>query len=497
MKEKNLQKKAVSIFSFILMVVFLIIPSYSQQISETDEELPVSPLLVNKYDLEFKLDLEKGLIFTKGNLLVKNIGNESTKVLPIILYKDLKVEQVTSKQGKSLDYTQKIVTFPDDPSYTVNYVQINLNKRMDPNTEGNFFIKYSGNIDESHNKDGYIRDSINPEFSYIRTETNAYPMICYPNYKNRRQTFEHFWTGNPFDYRIKIIVPKDYVVANIGRLTEKNESGEGVRYIYENILGAWRIDIMIAKYVYLNDPETQIKMFFFPEDSEIAEKAFQFQLKAYRIYNQWFGPLNDTPIGFTIIQTPGWDGGQSDITGVIQSGRISVRSFPGYAHEIAHFWGPNSLEKDRWINEGQASYLQYRILKEMGDEKGLEEGMLRRKKVFIEYITKYPEARELTLNDYVEKGKGNHDHVMNYHKGAWVYYLLDKIVGDDTFNRIVSSLYNDYKGRLVTNEDFINHVEKASGKNLSMFWQDWIYSNKSTEFLLENLPIEEMAKKYI
>ena len=182
---------------------------------------------------------------------------------------------------------------------------------------------------------------------------------------------------------------------------------------------------------------------------------------------------------------------------MIQSGRISVRSFPGYAHEIAHFWGPNTPEKYRWINEGQASYLQYRLLKEIGDEKGLEEGMLIRKKVFTEYITKYPEARELTLNDYVEKGKGNHDHVMNYHKGAWVYYLLDKIVGDDTFNRIISSLYNDFEGRLVTNEDFINHAEKVSGKNLSMFWQDWIYSNKSTEFLLEDLPIEEMVKKYI
>jgi len=65
MKEKNLQKKAVSFFSFILMVLFLVLPSSSQQISETNEELPVSPLLANKYDLEYKLDLSKGLVYSE------------------------------------------------------------------------------------------------------------------------------------------------------------------------------------------------------------------------------------------------------------------------------------------------------------------------------------------------------------------------------------------------------------------------------------------------
>jgi len=133
----------------------------------------------------------------------------------------------------------------------------------------------------------------------------------------------------------------------------------------------------------------------------------------------------------------------------------------------------------------------------MGDEKGLEEGMLRRRKAFIDYIDKYPEARGLTLNNYVERGEGKHDHIMNYHKGAWLYYLLDIIVGEDTFNRIISFLYNDFKGSLVTNEDFINQVEKVSGKRLSKFWQDWIYSSKSTEFLLDDLSLEEMAKKYL
>ncbi len=497
MKKRKYAQKLFSWYLFILLSAFLNLAIGAQETAESDKDLLVSPLLVKKYDLEFRVDIKQGKVFTEGYLNVANIGNNETEELPIILYKDLKVDAIKCQNGNDLEFNQNVVSFPDEPENEVNYILVKLNESISPGTERKFYIRYNGNIDESHNTDGYVRDSINPEFTYIRTETTAYPMVCYPNYKNRRQTFEHFWTGHPFDYRVKIILPKEYVAANIGRLIEKTETKEGVQYIYENILGAWRIDIMVAQYACLNDPESQIKMFFFPEDSEIAEKAFRFQQKAYRIYTQWFGPINDTPTGFTIIQTPGWDGGQSDVTGVIQSGRIDVRAFPGYAHEIAHFWGPNTPEKYRWINEGQASYLQYRLLKEMGDEKGLEEGMLRRRKAFIDYIDKYPEARGLTLNNYVERGEGKHDHIMNYHKGAWLYYVLDIIVGEDTFNRIISFLYNDFKGSLVTNEDFINQVEKVSGKRLSKFWQDWIYSSKSTEFLLDDLSLEEMAKKYL
>ncbi len=497
MRKRNYVQKLFSWSLLFLLSAFLNPAITAQEASEQDNNLPVSPLLAKKYDLEFRVDIEKREIFSQGFLTVANVGNEKAEELPLILYKDLRVDAIKCQDGNDLKYTQKVVFFPDEPEYKVNYILVKLNELFTPGTERKFYIRYSGTIDESRNTDGYVRDSINSEFTYIRTETNAYPMICYPNYKNRRQTFEHFWTGHPFDYRVKIIVPKEYAAANTGRLIEKTETEKGVQYIYENILGAWRIDIMVAQYACLNDPESKIKMFFFPEDSETAEKAFEFQQKAYRIYTQWFGSLNDTPTGFTIIQTPGWDGGQSDITGVIQSGRISVRSFPGYAHEIAHFWGPNTPEKYRWINEGQASYLQYRLLKEMDDEKELEEGMLRRRKAFTEYIEKYPEARELTLNDYVEKGEGKHDHVMNYHKGAWVYYLLDTVVGEDTFNRIISSLYNDFKGGLVTNEHFIKQAEKISGKKLSKFWQDWIYSSSSTEFLLDNLSLEEMAEKYL
>jgi len=408
----------------------------------------------------------------------------------------LKVEQVTSQQGKSLDYTQKVVAFPDDPSYTVNYVQIDLNKKMDPKTERNYFIKYSGTIDESHNKDGYVRDSINPEFSYIRTETSAYPMICYPNYKNRRQTFEHFWTGNPFDYRIKIIVPKNYVVANIGRLVDKNKSKNKVSYTYENILGAWRIDIMVAKYVYLNDPQSGFKMFCFPEDLDTGKKAFEFQQKAFNVYSRWFGPLRNTK-SFTVIQTPGWDGGQNDVTGAIQSGKIVVRAFSGYAHEISHSWGPNTLERHRWINEGQASYLQYRVFNALGDEDMVKNGMSRRRDIFIGYMKKHPETQELTLANYTEKGNENDVHVMNYHKGAWVYYLLDVILGETIFNRIISSLYSNYADKLVSNQDFIHCIERISGRNLTELWEDWIYTNKSNEILLSDSSIQEIINKYI
>jgi len=499
-KELLMKKKISSYESFILstmilVLIFTIVRVKAQEYSESNQSLPISPLLVKKYDIDFRLDLESGKVFSVGTLIVSNIGIEETKELPIILYKDLKVESVKCQDGRFLDFTQDIIFFPDDPSYDVNYILVKLNKIIVPGEERTFFISYSGTIDESHNSDGYVKDSINPEFSYLRTETNAYPMVCYPNYKNRRKTFEHFWTRHPFDYRIKITVPHGYVVANIGCLVEKKETEEGIQYTYENILGAWRMDIMVAKYACLENPESGIKMFCFPQDLETAKKAFEYQQKAYKIFKKWFGPLKNAT-GFTIIQTPGWDGGQSDVTGVIQSGRIDIRAFPGYAHEIAHFWGPNTPEKFRWINEGQASYLQYRLLKELGDEKGFEKGMSKRRKAFMDYIEKYPEARRLTLDDYVEKGKGRHDHVMNYHKGAWVYFLLDSILGEEAFNRIIACLYNDYEARLVTNEEFIQYVEKVSGKNLSEFWKDWIYGSESTEILLSGHSSEDIINKY-
>ena len=66
--------------------------------------------------------------------------------------------------------------------------------------------------------------------------------------------------------------------------------------------------------------------------------------------------------------------------------------------------------------------------------------------------------------------------VNSYQKAGWVLHMLRRQLGDSIFWKSIRSYYATYAGKNADTKDLQLIFEKTSGKNLSQFFQQWLYS---------------------
>ena len=150
--------------------------------------------------------------------------------------------------------------------------------------------------------------------------------------------------------------------------------------------------------------------------------------------------------------------------------------FPGsvadstLTHELMHQWfGDNvspSFWSDLWLNEGPATYAESQYANEAGTE-----------------TTFYNLWNSTAANDPTWKPAANPTdtdptdlfdaHV--YDRGAMALEALRTVVGPTTFLAIMKEWQVRYAGTSQGTEDFFALAEELSGKELTAFFQDWIY----------------------
>ena len=64
----------------------------------------------------------------------------------------------------------------------------------------------------------------------------------------------------------------------------------------------------------------------------------------------------------------------------------------------------------------------------------------------------------------------------SYQKGGWVLHMLRRQLGDSVFHESIRTYYATYAGKNADTRDLQKIFEKVSGKNLSTFFQQWLYT---------------------
>lgn len=147
------------------------------------------------------------------------------------------------------------------------------------------------------------------------------------------------------------------------------------------------------------------------------------------------------------------------------------------AHEAAHQWWGNGVTcanwKHFWLNEGfanfmAAAYLQHRY----GDETYLKQVDGWRKR--FGRLRAEGKDRPLVYPDW-DKPSGD-DRAVVYQKGAYVLHLLREQLGERVFWRGIRAYTRTHVGRAVVTPDFQAAMERASGRSLAPFFQQWVYA---------------------
>jgi aminopeptidase N len=146
------------------------------------------------------------------------------------------------------------------------------------------------------------------------------------------------------------------------------------------------------------------------------------------------------------------------------------------AHEFAHQWWGNSVTNRAWthfwLNEGianfmTAAYLEHRF----GRAEYTSE--IERYKQSYEKVRDAGKDKPLVFPDWNKPTR--EDRRLVYDKGAYVTHLLREELGEKLFWKGFREYTRKYFGKSVETKDFQASMEKSSGKDLSAFFNKWIY----------------------
>jgi len=151
------------------------------------------------------------------------------------------------------------------------------------------------------------------------------------------------------------------------------------------------------------------------------------------------------------------------------------------AHEIVHQWFGNSVtESDwphAWLSEGFATYLTHVYV---GSQYGLGKknaGLVADRVRVIKYWHKNP-AAIVNYNLLTYPKVANLGELLStntYQKAGWVLHMLQNELGEDVFWQAVRKYYMVHKNSLASTADFQRHAEEVSGKDLQVFFRQWLY----------------------
>jgi aminopeptidase N len=146
-----------------------------------------------------------------------------------------------------------------------------------------------------------------------------------------------------------------------------------------------------------------------------------------------------------------------------------------FAHEIAHQWfGNMATEKSfahLWLSEGFATYM---TILYMQNKYGIDTAnymLAEDRKQVIEFVNTSDRPVIDETNDYMELLNAN-----SYQKGGWILHMLRCQLGDSIFYKSIQTYYATYAGKNADTRDLQQIMEKVSGKKLSQFFQQWLYT---------------------
>jgi hypothetical protein len=159
---------------------------------------------------------------------------------------------------------------------------------------------------------------------------------------------------------------------------------------------------------------------------------------------------------------------------------VAFEGYPPYflAHEIAHQWWGQAVGwknyHEQWISEGFAQYFAALYAeRDRGDE--VFRGMLRQMRRWsIEQSPQGPVYLGYRLGHI--KAEGRVFRAIVYNKGAMVLHMLRRLVGDEKFFEGIRQFYTTWKFRKAGTDDFRLAMQKASGTDLTAFFDGWVYS---------------------
>ncbi|TLV02296.1 M1 family aminopeptidase [Dyadobacter luticola] len=158
------------------------------------------------------------------------------------------------------------------------------------------------------------------------------------------------------------------------------------------------------------------------------------------------------------------------------------------SHELGHQWFGDKVTcaswEDIWLNEGFATHLQY-----MYSEYKQPQNTTSNRTAVVNFITSAPDGSVRV--DNVNDINRIFDNRLSYYKGSYLLYMLRWILSDNVFKTAINNYLNDpaLAYGYATTANLKSHLEAASGRNLTYFFDQWYTGQGYPSYQVQWYPV--------
>lgn len=201
--------------------------------------------------------------------------------------------------------------------------------------------------------------------------------------------------------------------------------------------------------------------------------------KVLEFYTNYIGPFAYEKLAN--IQSASVSGGMETSSAIfygenLVNGKREERLRNVIIHEIAHQWFGNAVTEttwdDAWLSEGFATYFTLLFIENEYGKDAFNKGISKAKQSVMDLSLKMPDFSIVSPRS-AEKEPVTSG--ITYQKGAWVLHMLRNLIGERNFKKGIQSYYAAFYNLNATTDDFRKAMEKASGKDLKLFFKQWLY----------------------
>ncbi|MBI4925398.1 MAG: M1 family metallopeptidase [Bdellovibrio sp.] len=343
---------------------------------------------------------------------------------------------------------------------------------------------------------------------YFIGPDSDYPSKRYQVWSQGEDQDNRYWIPT-FDYpnqkattEIIARVPKGFTAVSNGALLSQKAEGEWVEFHYK--LGVphvtYLISLVVGEFEMWSDEgpdHLPVVYYVRPGQKENGKRSFSRTPKMIEVFSKKLGvPYPYEKYAQVAVQDFVF-GGMENTSATTQTERtlhderahLDFSSDPLVSHELAHQWFGDLVTcrdwSHAWLNEGFATFMERVWIEENIERYGsqkVEEAKYYSHLEFKDYLEDDHEKyrRSVVCNLFQDPMDIFDSHL--YNKGGVILVLLRHILGDDLFWTSIENYLKSNARKNVETIDLIRAIEEVTGKNMRLFFDQWIYSAGHPEF---------------